>query len=111
MHFLPYIKMRRFGVAVAGFLNLNVAQVKHVPPCLHRIPSVRQIEEGSMKPPRRQNDGIQQLESAHVCPGCATPILIENIGLRETTTGIVTCPKCDWSGKIDIRVLRIDPGG
>jgi predicted RNA-binding Zn-ribbon protein involved in translation (DUF1610 family) len=57
------------------------------------------------------NENVKQPESAHVCPQCGTPILIEDIGLRETTSGIVTCPKCDWSGKIDIRIVRDHTAG
>jgi len=44
--------------------------------------------------------------SAHVCPRCGTSILIENIGLLEATTGIINCPNCDWSGKIEIRIVQ-----
>jgi len=57
---------------------------------------------------RHNKDESRQMESAHVCPQCGTPILIENIGLREMTTGIITCPKCDWSGKINIQIIRND---
>ena len=59
-----------------------------------------------MEPGWPRDGGVPQPESAHVCPQCGTPILIEEIGLREATTGIVTCPKCDWSGQIDIQIIR-----
>jgi predicted RNA-binding Zn-ribbon protein involved in translation (DUF1610 family) len=36
--------------------------------------------------------------SAHVCPQCGFAIDLKNLGLREGATGLVTCPKCDWSG-------------
>jgi ribosomal protein L37AE/L43A len=62
--------------------------------------------KGALAIERHDNDESKQIESAHVCPQCGTPILIENIGLREMTTGIITCPKCDWSGKINIQIVR-----
>jgi predicted RNA-binding Zn-ribbon protein involved in translation (DUF1610 family) len=53
-------------------------------------------------------NGAKRAESAHVCPKCGARILLEEMGLRETTTGILTCPKCDWSGKIDIKIVGGD---
>jgi predicted RNA-binding Zn-ribbon protein involved in translation (DUF1610 family) len=51
-------------------------------------------------------DRRRQWESVHVCPQCGFPMALAELGLRSSTTGLVTCPKCDWSGPIEIRVLN-----
>ena len=43
--------------------------------------------------------------SAHVCPQCGFSINLKELGLREAATGLVTCPKCDWSGPITIGII------
>jgi len=60
--------------------------------------------------------GVRALEkvrkewnSAHVCPRCGFPIDLEALGLRGGTTGLVTCPKCEWSGPIEIRIVNKEP--
>jgi hypothetical protein len=47
--------------------------------------------------------------SAHVCPRCDFSIDLEELGLRGSTTGLVTCPKCDLSGPIEIRIISEAP--
>jgi hypothetical protein len=59
---------------------------------------------GLQKPDERK-----QWTSAHVCPRCGFPIDLENLGLRSGTTGLVTCPKCDWSGPVEIRIIDKEP--
>jgi predicted RNA-binding Zn-ribbon protein involved in translation (DUF1610 family) len=44
--------------------------------------------------------------SAHVCPQCGFSINLKDLGLREGATGLVTCPKCDWSGPVAIRIVH-----
>jgi ssDNA-binding Zn-finger/Zn-ribbon topoisomerase 1 len=51
----------------------------------------------------------RQWESAHVCPQCGFPIDLKDIGLTEATTGLITCPKCDWSGQIAIEIIEKKP--
>jgi predicted RNA-binding Zn-ribbon protein involved in translation (DUF1610 family) len=53
-------------------------------------------------------DRARQWESVHVCPQCGFRIALAKLGLRSSTTGLVTCLKCDWSGPIEIRVLNVD---
>ena len=43
--------------------------------------------------------------SAHVCPQCGFSINLKDLGLREGATGLVTCPKCDWSGPVTIKIV------
>jgi len=47
-------------------------------------------------------------ESVHVCPKCDYVLNLAEIDLNTITTGIVSCPNCDWSGPIEIRVLDSD---
>ena len=44
-------------------------------------------------------------ESVHVCRNCGHIINLAELDLRAITTGIVTCPGCDWSGQIEIQVI------
>jgi predicted RNA-binding Zn-ribbon protein involved in translation (DUF1610 family) len=44
--------------------------------------------------------------SAHVCPQCGFSIDLKDLGLRGGATGLVTCPKCDWSGPVTIRIVH-----
>jgi hypothetical protein len=51
------------------------------------------------------NGDGQSWESVHVCPNCVHVINLAELDLRAITTGIVTCPSCDWSGQIDIKII------
>jgi hypothetical protein len=33
---------------------------------------------------------------------------LANIDLKAITTGMLTCPKCDWSGPIGIEIVDAD---
>jgi predicted RNA-binding Zn-ribbon protein involved in translation (DUF1610 family) len=54
-------------------------------------------------------DGKKAKASAHVCPRCGFSIDLKDIGLRGATTGLITCPKCDWSGPAEIQIVDTDP--
>lgn len=47
--------------------------------------------------------------SAHVCLQCGFSINLKDLGLREGATGLVTCPKCDWSGPVTIGIVEHEP--
>jgi hypothetical protein len=53
---------------------------------------------------QQESDG-GHLESAHVCQRCQHVINLAEIDLRSIRTGIVGCPKCDWSGAVEIRIV------
>lgn len=53
----------------------------------------------------RDDNALLQWESAHVCPKCGFSVGLKNLGLRVGATGVVTCPKCDWSGPVEIGVV------
>lgn len=52
---------------------------------------------------KEQENG--QWESVHICPNCERIINLAEIDLRAITTGIVVCPHCAWSGKIEIKII------
>ncbi|AXC13754.1 hypothetical protein ACPOL_4482 [Acidisarcina polymorpha] len=60
------------------------------------------------------NDGQidkKHWESVHICPRCACITNLSEIDLRTVTTGIVECPRCHWSGPIEIEIAEIDEAG
>ena len=46
--------------------------------------------------------------SAHMCPKCGLIIDLANIDFKAITTGMLTCPRCDWSGPIGIEIVDAD---
>jgi predicted RNA-binding Zn-ribbon protein involved in translation (DUF1610 family) len=54
-------------------------------------------------------DGKKLKASAHVCPQCGFSTNLRDLGLRGGTTGLVTCPQCDWSGPIEIQIIEKEP--
>jgi predicted RNA-binding Zn-ribbon protein involved in translation (DUF1610 family) len=47
--------------------------------------------------------------SAHMCPQCGFSVNLKDIGLMGGATGLVTCPNCDWSGPVEIRIVDKEP--
>ena len=43
--------------------------------------------------------------SVHICPQCGFSIDLRHLGLPGGATGFVTCPKCDWSAIINIKII------
>jgi predicted RNA-binding Zn-ribbon protein involved in translation (DUF1610 family) len=56
-------------------------------------------------------DKRQPKVSAHVCPRCGFSIDLKGIGFRGSATGLVTCPKCGWSGPVTIGIVPKEPAG
>jgi DNA-directed RNA polymerase subunit RPC12/RpoP len=48
-------------------------------------------------------------ESAHVCPECGNEVLLKALELGESTTGIIACRHCQWSGQINIQIVEQRP--
>jgi ribosomal protein L37AE/L43A len=51
-------------------------------------------------------DGEKKWESVHLCPKCGHSLNLEEIELEAVTTGIATCPKCDWSSPINLKIVQ-----
>jgi hypothetical protein len=62
-----------------------------------------------MSPQSLPPEKRKPLQSVHVCPQCGFPIDLQDIGLTEATTGLITCAKCDWSGQIAIEIIEKKP--
>lgn len=62
-----------------------------------------------MEAQRSDKNNRQPKASAHVCPQCGFPIDLNDIGWRGGATGLVTCPKCEWSGPVTIGIVHKEP--
>jgi len=47
----------------------------------------------------------KRLMSAHICPKCGHVMNLAEIDFNAVTTGILSCPHCDWSGPIRIQII------
>lgn len=48
-------------------------------------------------------------EHAHQCRKCGHLIPIDDIDSRTITTGVITCPKCEASGPINVAIVQKSP--
>jgi predicted Zn finger-like uncharacterized protein len=62
-----------------------------------------------MEHPLRDKKEKKSKISAHVCPQCEFFVNLKDIGLKGGSTGLVTCPNCDWSGPVEIRIVNKEP--
>lgn len=44
-------------------------------------------------------------EHAHQCPKCGFILKADEIDLKSLATGVITCPSCETSGPINVKVL------
>lgn len=51
-------------------------------------------------------EGNISWESVHVCPSCDLAIDLAGLDLGSVTTGVVSCPRCEWAGRIEISVVN-----
>lgn len=52
----------------------------------------------------KPREGIEW-ESVHKCPNCGYELNLAKLDLHETTTGIVSCPSCQWIGQINLQIV------
>jgi hypothetical protein len=50
-------------------------------------------------------DSEKHLVSVHICPKCGHAMKLAEIDFNAITTGVLLCPRCDWSGRIQIQVV------
>lgn len=48
-------------------------------------------------------------EHAHQCRKCGHVVPIDDIDPRVITTGVITCPKCELSGPINVAIVETNP--
>jgi hypothetical protein len=48
----------------------------------------------------------KQWVSVHICPKCGHRVNLAEIDLNAITTGILPCPRCDWSEAIQIQIVE-----
>jgi C4-type Zn-finger protein len=47
-------------------------------------------------------------EHVHRCPSCERIIKAAEIPHSAVATGVITCPKCDYSGPINVQIVPED---
>jgi ribosomal protein L37AE/L43A len=68
------------------------------------IPRFYNARSMSLQPP--ESNGPKDWESVHRCPKCGHVLNLAEIDLRTIATGIVSCPKCEWSGAVSIEIVE-----
>jgi len=48
----------------------------------------------------------KEWEHAHLCPKCGHILGPELIELNSIVLGVITCPKCEWSGPINLQIVQ-----
>ncbi len=48
--------------------------------------------------------GRQGLESVHKCPKCGYTVNLGETDLSVIGTGMISCPRCGWSGPVRIKI-------
>jgi hypothetical protein len=48
-----------------------------------------------------------ELEHTHQCKKCGHIVRGSEIDLKAISTGIITCPRCESSGPINIQILNL----
>jgi uncharacterized paraquat-inducible protein A len=46
-------------------------------------------------------------ESVHVCTQCSLVVRLSDLDLKAITTGLIECPRCHWTGPIEIEILQV----
>jgi hypothetical protein len=59
-----------------------------------------------MGPQHKESGMGKRWESVHRCAQCSHVVNLEKIDLRTIATGIISCPKCDWSGPVTIEIVE-----
>ncbi len=44
-------------------------------------------------------------EHAHQCQACGHTVRIDDINAKVIATGIVTCPRCEASGPVSVKIV------
>jgi ssDNA-binding Zn-finger/Zn-ribbon topoisomerase 1 len=78
---------------------------------LASMPQLKALQSRFVTPmtTRSNEDGDKKhWWSVHVCPKCAFVTNLSEIDLKTVTTGIINCPRCDWSGPVEIKIAEVD---
>jgi hypothetical protein len=44
-------------------------------------------------------------DHVHQCDVCGHAVRIDHIDLKVIATGVITCPKCESSGPVNVRII------
>jgi uncharacterized paraquat-inducible protein A len=62
-----------------------------------------------MSPYTPETNEKRYWESVHKCAKCGYEHNLAKLDLHETTSGIAKCPRCEWSGQIDLQIVPRQP--
>jgi len=66
----------------------------------------RGSEWGHMTNQPANRNGQKQWESVHQCPKCGHTLNLGEMDLRAISTGMIVCPRCEWSGPVRIEIVE-----
>jgi predicted RNA-binding Zn-ribbon protein involved in translation (DUF1610 family) len=66
--------------------------------------------EGRGEMQMREGQDGTQWEHVHKCPQCDYVIKSDEMSHSATAIGIITCPKCDYSGPINLQIVPENSG-
>jgi hypothetical protein len=55
---------------------------------------------------KRKADTKKDWEHVHLCPKCGHALHPDQIELGSIVLGVITCPKCEWSGPINLQIVE-----
>jgi uncharacterized paraquat-inducible protein A len=55
------------------------------------------------------HDRESRWEHAHQCSQCEHVVKGSEIPHQSIATGIMTCPRCEWSGPINVQIVPAEP--
>ncbi len=58
-----------------------------------------------------ERNGKKGWESVHKCPKCGYMVNLDETDLRVIATGMISCPNCDWSGPVRIKIAKPEESG
>jgi predicted RNA-binding Zn-ribbon protein involved in translation (DUF1610 family) len=57
----------------------------------------------------RHAERNRKWEHVHQCPQCAHIVKAEDIPRPAIISGVMTCPNCEWSGPINVQIVKGSP--
>jgi hypothetical protein len=54
----------------------------------------------------RQEHIRKDWEHVHVCAKCGNMLHPDEIELGSIVLGVITCPRCEWSGPINLQIIE-----
>jgi hypothetical protein len=69
------------------------------------IANMRETELEAAKANRNHIDLKVVWDHVHQCGACGHAIRIDQIDLKIIAAGVITCPKCEFSGPVNVKII------